>query len=127
MLERMGVAMGRLADPSSLEPMLGEAVLTLNSAIAAKPAYLGGTESFCSKVVAETEGRVFAKLGAEGVYGAWIPQAGLGLAFKAEDGAARAAEVAVAAVLKELGFPLGFFSPLVKRWTGELVGQFTCA
>ena len=44
MLERMGVAMGRLADPSSLEPMLGEAVLTLNSAIAAKPAYLGGTE-----------------------------------------------------------------------------------
>jgi L-asparaginase II len=123
----MGRAMAKLADPRRLPASYGEAVRTLNAAVAKKPRFIGGTDSFCTKVVSETEGRVFAKLGAEGVYGAWIPQAGLGLAMKCEDGAARATEVAMAAVLRELGFPLGFFSPLVKRWTGEVVGEFFCA
>ena len=88
---------------------------------------IGGTNSFCSQIVAETEGRVLAKLGAEGVYSAWIPQSGVGLAMKGEDGAGRATEVAMAAVLRELGHPLGFHSSLVRRWTGEVVGQFVCA
>ena len=126
-LGKIAAGMGKLADPSGLKAPLGEAVRTLNSAIAQKPHFIGGTESFCSKIVAESEGRVFAKMGAEGVYGAWIPQAGIGLALKCEDGAARAPEVAMAAVLRELGFPIGFFSPLVKRWSGEIVGQFICA
>jgi L-asparaginase II len=126
-LERLATGMARLADPSVLEANLGNAVRVLNAAIAAKPNFIGGTESFSSKVVAETEGRVFAKVGAEGVFGAWIPQAGLGLAIKCEDGTTRASEVAMATVLRELGFPLGFFSPLVKRWTGEVIGQFFCA
>jgi L-asparaginase II len=126
-LELMAKGMGRLADPRELNAQLAAAVGTLNAAIASKPHFLGGTNSFCTKVVTETEGRVFAKLGAEGVYGAWIPQAGIGLALKCEDGTARAAEVAMAAVLRELGHELGFFSPLVKRWTGEVVGQFICA
>lgn len=126
-IEMMARAMAKLADPKKLDAGLAEAVRTLNAAVAAYPLFIGGSDSFSSKVVAESEGRVFAKLGAEGVYGAWIPQAGLGLSLKCEDGAARAAEVAMAAVLGELGFPLGFHSPLVKRWTGEVVGQFFCA
>jgi L-asparaginase II len=126
-LARMSGAMAKLADPSVLDSSLAGAVRKLNAAVRAKPRFIGGTESFSSKVVAESEGRVFAKLGAEGVYGAWIPQAGLGLALKCEDGATRATEMAMSAVLRELGFPLGFFSPLVTRWTGEVVGQFFCA
>lgn len=126
-LGKIAAGMGKLADPGALKASLGEAVRTLNAAIAAKPYFIGGSESFSSKVVAESEGRVFAKMGAEGVFGAWIPQAGLGLALKCEDGAARASEVAMAAVLRELGVPINFFSPLVKRWSGEVVGQFICA
>jgi L-asparaginase II len=126
-LGKIAAGMGKLADPSRLKAPVGEAVRTLNAAIANKPHFIGGTESFCSKVVAESEGKVFAKMGAEGVYGAWIPQAGIGLALKCEDGAARAPEVAMAAVLRELGFPIGFFSPLVKSWSGEIVGQFIYA
>lgn len=126
-LANVAAGMGKLADPRALTAPLAEAVRTLNAAVAAKPWFIGGTDSFCSKVVEESEGRVFAKMGAEGVYGAWIPQAGLGLAMKCEDGSPRAPEVAMAAVLRELGFPIGFFSPLVKRWTGEIVGQFICA
>lgn len=126
-LEGMARAMAKSADPSGLEGNVQEAVRLLSAAIAAQPRYMGGTSSFCSEVVTHTEGRVLAKLGAEGVYGAWLPEAGLGLAMKGEDGNARATEVAMAAVLRELGYPLGFFSPLVRRWTGEVVGQFICS
>jgi L-asparaginase II len=126
-LEVLATAMAKLANPGELSADLKVAVGKLNAAIAAKPRFVGGTTSFCSQVVAESEGRVFAKLGAEGVYGAWIPKAGLGLAMKCEDGNSRATEVAMAAVLRNLGYPLSFYSPLVRRWTGEVVGQFVCA
>jgi L-asparaginase II len=60
------------------------------------------------------------------VYGAWIPADGIGIALKCEDGAGRAADAALSAILRELGFPLSFYSPLISRWGGEVVGQFIC-
>ncbi len=123
----MATAMARLAEPAQLGGKLSEAVRRLNAAIQAQPLFIGGTTSFCSQIVPQAEGRVLAKLGAEGVYGAWLPEAGLGVAMKCEDGNARASEVAMAAVLRELGHPLDFYSPLVRRWTGEVIGQFFCA
>lgn len=125
-LEALARGMARAADPAGLEAGVGEAVRSLNGAIAAHPLLYGGAASFSSQVVAQTEARVFAKVGAEGVYGAWFPEKGLGLAMKCEDGNARAVEMAMAAVLRELGHPLGFHSPLVRRWTGEVVGQLVC-
>jgi L-asparaginase II len=47
-------------------------------------------------------GRVFVKTGAEGVYCAAVPELGLGIALKCDDGAGRAAETMVAAVLARL-------------------------
>jgi L-asparaginase II len=126
-LETLGRSMARVASPGKMKNGLGEAARTLTGAIGAQPSFMGGSGSFCSQVVAETEGRVFAKVGAEGVYGAWIPKTGLGIAMKCEDGGTRATEVAMASVLRELGHPLNFFSPLARRWTGEVVGQFFCA
>lgn len=126
-LTMLAQSMAYAADPTGLSPEVREAVRTLNEAIAAKSEYMGGTESFCTKVVAETEGRVLAKVGAEGVYGAWIPGAEIGIALKCEDGTTRATEAALVAVLRELGHPLGFYSPLVRRWGGEVVGQFFCS
>jgi L-asparaginase II len=47
-------------------------------------------------------GRVFAKIGAEGVYCAAVEELGLGIAIKCDDGAGRAAEVVVAEILAQL-------------------------
>jgi L-asparaginase II len=44
-------------------------------------------------------GRLFAKVGAEGVYCGALPDLGLGVALKIDDGTTRAAEVAMAAVV----------------------------
>lgn len=125
-LKSLALAMARTADPSSLDSQIQEALGRISRAIKARPELIGGSENFSSQVVAETEGRVFAKVGAEGVYGAWIPAEGLGIALKVEDGTPRAAEAALAAILRELGFTLSFYSPLVTRWGGEVVGQFLC-
>jgi L-asparaginase II len=74
--------------------------------------------------------RAFTKSGAEGVFCAALPDAGLGLAVKADDGAGRAAQVMIAALLARFG---GFddetlarlsslISPRLLNWNGEEVG-----
>ena len=47
-------------------------------------------------------GRIFVKTGAEGVFCAAVPELGLGIALKCDDGAGRAADAAIAAVLYSL-------------------------
>ena len=47
-------------------------------------------------------GRIFVKTGAEGVYCAALPELGLGIALKCDDGAGRAAETMIATVLATL-------------------------
>ena len=46
--------------------------------------------------------RAFVKTGAEGVFCGCVPHAGLGIALKCDDGATRASEVMMAAILAEL-------------------------
>ncbi len=47
--------------------------------------------------------RAFTKTGAEGVFCAALPQAGLGIAVKVDDGGARAAQAAMAALIDRFG------------------------
>lgn len=66
------------------------------------PEYLAGTDRLCTDIVRATGGRVVAKVGAEGVYAAGVPEEGIGIALKVEDGARRAAEPALLGVLRSL-------------------------
>ncbi|MFZ0694196.1 MAG: asparaginase, partial [Alphaproteobacteria bacterium] len=71
------------------------------------------------------------KGGAEGVFCAALPQQKLGIAIKIEDGAGRAAEVAMGALLRRFG-AIGeaevaslanVLEPKVVNWAGAAVGQ----
>ena len=99
----LATAMARFADPSALAPMRARAVGRIAAAMAARPEMVAGSGRFCSAVIRESEGAILAKTGAEGVFAVALPELGLGLAIKVEDGASRAAEVAVAAVLRAIG------------------------
>jgi L-asparaginase II len=68
----------------------------------AHPEYVAGTGRLCSALMRITGDRVFAKVGAEGYYCAGAPARRLGVALKVEDGARRAAEPALIAVLHAL-------------------------
>ena len=71
-------------------------------AMAAHPEMVAGEGRICTDLARVTEGRVFAKMGAEGVYCVGVPGAELGIAIKIEDGSVRAVAPAVAGVLREL-------------------------
>lgn len=67
------------------------------------PWYVAGSDRLCTELVDAAGGRILAKIGAEGVYCAAIPGAELGVALKVHDGARRAVEPMLVAVLRVLG------------------------
>jgi L-asparaginase II len=103
----------------------------LRAACAAKPWFVAGTGLFATELMDHFGARVFVKGGAEGVYCAALPEQGLGIAVKCDDGAGRAAEVTVAAILTRfLGEdPLlaRYSRPQVRNWRGTVVGEMRFA
>jgi L-asparaginase II len=93
---RFGSGQGLSADHAA-------AAQRLRQAVARAPLMVAGTGRFDTRVMQHFGERVFCKVGAEGVYCAALPTRGLGVAIKIDDGqGARAAEVAMAAVIRAL-------------------------
>ena len=101
-LAALARAMAGLADRSGLPPARAEAASRIVAAMQANPDLVAGTGRPCTLLMRET-GHIAVKTGAEGVYVAILPALGLGVALKIDDGAGRAAETLVAAVLIALG------------------------
>ncbi|MBW3553301.1 MAG: asparaginase [Gemmatimonadetes bacterium] len=80
----------------------GTAAERVVDAMTEHPFLVAGTDRLCTRLIEVTTGRVLAKVGAEGVYGAASGEGGVGIALKARDGARRAAEVALLGVLEAL-------------------------
>lgn len=95
------------------------------------PELVGGTGRLCTELMRVGGGRIFAKVGAEGVYCAGAPGAELGIALKVEDGARRAAEPALLAVLRLLGLLddaglqrlQAFATPAIRNTRNDIVGE----
>ena len=72
-------------------------------AMIAHPELVAGTGRAGTVLMRAACGRAALKVGAEGVFAGMIPETGLGIALKIDDGAGRAAETAIAAILVKLG------------------------
>lgn len=101
-LAALATGMARLADPARLGRTRAAAALRIRAAMAAHPRLVAGAGRACTAIMTAAP-RVLVKGGAEGVYTAAVPERGLGVAVKIDDGAGRAAEVAIMAVLTALG------------------------
>ena len=101
------------------------------SAMAAHPDMVAGDGRLCTELARIAGGRLFPKVGAEGVYCIGVPGAELGIALKVEDGAKRAVGPAVLSLLRELdliseddfGTMSAFAFPRVLDTRGEPVGE----
>jgi len=102
-LGNWALAFARLADPHDQPEPRQAACARLRAAMTAEPFIVAGTGRYCTRLMEAAGGRVVAKGGAEGVYCAALPELGLGLAIKAEDGADRAAEITLGGILRRLG------------------------
>lgn len=121
---------GKLVTGKGLEPLRAAAARRLINACMAEPFYVAGTKRFCTKLMQVAPGKIFAKTGAEGVFCALLPDKGLSFAVKAEDGATRAAEAMIAALLarhfdadsEERAALMKFAHHGMTNWNGLSVG-----
>ena len=114
-----------------LSPAKAAAARRIREAVAAHPAMVAGEGRFDTLIAQTLGSRAFVKTGAEGVYCAAFPELGLGVAIKCEDGAGRAAETAMAALIARF-LPLSEtehaaladrLAPTLRNWNGAIVGE----
>ena len=102
-LHNLALAFARVGTGHGLAPGHARAARRLRAAVARFPMMVAGTGRFDTRVMERLGERVFCKVGAEGVYCAALPQRGLGVAIKMDDGnTSRAAEVVMAAAIEAL-------------------------
>lgn len=128
-----GLAQGfaKLATGSGLAPIRAKSASRLLNACMQEPWFMAGTKRFCTRVMEVGQGRIFAKFGAEGVYTAAIPELGVGIVIKADDGTDRAGEMMLAGVLvkllgsdRQLGEALHTLaSRPIRDWNNRQVGE----
>jgi L-asparaginase II len=103
-LQGLGRAMARFAAARDGGMSVRErAAARLVRAMLAHPDLVAGEERACTDLMRAMGGKVAVKTGAEGVFIAILPEQGLGVTVKCADGATRAAEAVVAAILVRLG------------------------
>ena len=103
----------------------------LMAAILAHPRHIAGDGRLETAAMEALPGRLFAKSGSEGGYGLSLVAGGLGVAFKIEDGAVRALNPTVVAILEQLGVLTesaqkalaAFRQPLILNHRQEEVGR----
>ena len=100
-LKKFAFAVAQLADYKKLNEYSTIAKRIFDSCVKF-PEITGGSKSINSILTKLSKGKIFVKNGAEGVFVAIIPEQKSALVVKIADGAARAAEVAIAGLISEL-------------------------
>jgi L-asparaginase II len=118
-LRALARGFARFGTGHGLGPSRAEAARIIRESVAAEPFMVAGTGKFDTGIMQALGLRAFTKTGAEGVFCAALPELGLGVALKVDDGATRASE-AVLARLIELHLPLvGDMAVAVSRWASH--------
>jgi len=101
-LTGLGRAMAVFADARDGRNSRENAAARLRDAMIAHPELVAGKNRACSNLMSAAKEPLALKTGAEGVFVAILPKQGLGVALKIADGATRASEAAIAALLVQL-------------------------
>lgn len=130
-LAQLAYAFATLGKPERLSSRRSDACNQVIGAIREHPHYLAGTARFDTTLIRVTNGRIIGKMGAEGVFAMTIPDYGLGIAIKIEDGSERALYPAAIETLAQIGLLSedelqqldSFHKPPIVSGQGEIVGR----
>ena len=134
-LSALALGFARFGTGQGFPPARKNAARRIRAAVAKHPFFVAGTGRFDTDVMSLLGARAFTKTGAEGVFCAALPEQGLGLAVKADDGAGRAAEVMIASLIAKF-LPMSeaerakfaaFEAPRLTNWRGIEVGGLRAA
>jgi L-asparaginase II len=130
-LQNLAYGFAKFATGRGLAPERARAAARLRAACTQRPWHVAGTGRFCTEIMQLFGARVFVKTGAEGVYCGALPEQGFGIAVKCDDGAGRAAQAIMGALIARF-LPLGdaervalahFMHPTLRNWNGFEVGS----
>src|SRR6056297_4267252 len=126
----MARAMGWFATAGQRSDSLSTAAARLVEAMHRHPELVAGEGRACTRLMRAAKEPVALKTGAEGYFIAILPMRGLGIALKAADGATRAAECAITALLVRLDVldaanpeVTAFLRPTIRNWDGLATGE----
>lgn len=98
-LKALAHGFAKMTTGVGIGPERARASKRIIEACMAEPFFVAGTGRTCTRLMQAAPGRIFAKTGAEGVFCAVVPERGLAIALKSDDGSSRAADAMVAGVL----------------------------
>lgn len=127
----LAIAFARLANPENLSDARREACKRIISSIRKYPFYLAGSDRFDTALIQKSNGRFIGKAGAEAIFAVAVPEKGLGIVAKVDDGNSRAVYPTIVETIKQLGLLTemeekelkSFHRPIVKNWKGQEVGH----
>lgn len=129
-MQGMAQAMAYYATSDQRSDRMSAAAARLVAAMHTHPELVAGAGRACTRLMRAAAEPVALKTGAEGYFVAILPKRGLGIAVKAVDGATRAAECAIAALLVRLEVleaanpeVKAFLNPQVHNWDGLITGE----
>lgn len=122
-------AMAFFASAGDRADTRSKAATRLIAAMMQFPELVAGETRACTALMRAMDHKVAIKTGAEGVFIAIIPERQLGVALKIADGATRASEAAIAAILVKLGVldarhpaAIAHMCPTISNWRGIETG-----
>jgi L-asparaginase II len=127
-LAALAAGFARLGNGEGLSPERASAARRLFHACFSEPEHVAGEGRFDTIVLRALSPTCFSKGGAEGVHCASLPQLGLGIALKIDDGAKRGTELAMSEVIATLlpgaGAAIaGQLEGEMLNWRGIAVGR----
>ena len=130
-LRQLATAFARLGTGDGFGPVRAAGAARLRHAVAANPVLIAGDGFLDTRLAQRFGQRLFTKTGAEGVFCASIPELGLGLALKCDDGALRGSETILLAVLSrwmnwdedDRSAFADVLNPVLRNWNGIAVGR----
>ena len=99
-LRALAHGFARFGTGVGLSPGRARAAARIREAVSKYPEMVAGEGRFDTRAMALLGARAFVKTGAEGVYCAAFPEAGLGVAIKCDDGATRASVALMASMVR---------------------------
>jgi L-asparaginase II len=103
-LRRLAMAFARMTSPEGLAPARRAICRRITAAAGAHPELVAADQKrLCTELLRATGGRIFPKVGAEGVYALGVLGGQRGLALKIDDGQGRGLHLVVLALLEQLG------------------------
>lgn len=122
-LQGLALAMARFAAArEGVGDGRAQAMAKLRDAMIAHPEMVAGETRACTSIMRAAKGRAAVKTGAEAVFVAILPEAGLGIALKIVDGGVRASEAAMTGLLRQLGV-VATNDPVVTQYIGPIVNR----